>query len=183
MLHPATELRFLGSEIGYGIIATEFIPRGTVTWTLDHLDKIIHDPEIKALSVTHGPIIEKYTFKIGQLNVFCWDNAKYINHSCKASSLGTLYGFEVAVVDIAPGMELTKDYAASMSPDDAGFQCYCGVPVCRKVVSDADAKKVETYWKIALKDALKDFYSVSQPLAPLLNASSLRRALRDHQLE
>lgn len=32
MIHPDTELRFINPEIGYGVFATQFIPRGTITW-------------------------------------------------------------------------------------------------------------------------------------------------------
>ncbi|MCK9567248.1 MAG: SET domain-containing protein [Methanothrix sp.] len=181
MLHPATELKFLGSKTGYGVFATEYIPRGTVTWTLDSLDRIFLDAEIKALSLTYGPNINNYIFRVGRKNVFSWDNAKYINHSCKASCLGTSYGFEVAVFDIAPGMQLTRDYADTMRQDEESFACGCNEPICRKVVSGADANKFRDYWKKALKEALNDFYSVSQPLEQLLDTCCFKQAFRDTQ--
>jgi uncharacterized protein len=181
MLHPATELRNLGSNMGYGVFATEHIPRGTVTWTLDQLDRIFLDAEIKALTLTYGPKINRYIFKVERQNVFSWDNAKYINYSCKASCLGTSYGFEIAVFDIIPGMEMTRDYATIMSQDEASFACGCSEPICRKAANGADAKKSREYSKKALKEALNDFYLVYQPLAPLLDASSLKRASGDNQ--
>ena len=39
MIHPKTELQFINKEIGYGVVATEFIPAGTITWVLDKLDR------------------------------------------------------------------------------------------------------------------------------------------------
>ena len=39
MIHPNTELKYISSEVGYGVVATEFIPAGTVTWILDKLDR------------------------------------------------------------------------------------------------------------------------------------------------
>lgn len=29
MIHPDTEVRFISNEIGYGVVATKFIPKGT----------------------------------------------------------------------------------------------------------------------------------------------------------
>ncbi|HAV55880.1 MAG TPA: SET domain-containing protein-lysine N-methyltransferase, partial [Aequorivita sp.] len=39
MIHPKTELKFISDQIGYGVVATEFIPAGTITWALDDLDR------------------------------------------------------------------------------------------------------------------------------------------------
>jgi hypothetical protein len=39
MIHPNTELRFISPEVGYGVVAREFIPKGTITWVLDELDR------------------------------------------------------------------------------------------------------------------------------------------------
>ena len=39
MIYPKTELRFISDEIGHGVVATEFIPAGTITWALDKLDR------------------------------------------------------------------------------------------------------------------------------------------------
>lgn len=32
MIHPAMELKHISEEIGYGVVATAFIPAGTITW-------------------------------------------------------------------------------------------------------------------------------------------------------
>ncbi len=39
MMHPHSELRFINESIGYGVFATKFIPKGTITWILDELDQ------------------------------------------------------------------------------------------------------------------------------------------------
>ncbi len=39
MMHPKTELKLISKEIGYGVVAKEFIPAGTITWALDELDR------------------------------------------------------------------------------------------------------------------------------------------------
>lgn len=38
MIHPNTELKFISNQVGYGVVATSFIPAGTITWVLDKLD-------------------------------------------------------------------------------------------------------------------------------------------------
>jgi hypothetical protein len=39
MVHPDTELRFVGAPIGFGVVATRLIPRGTITWVRDRFDQ------------------------------------------------------------------------------------------------------------------------------------------------
>lgn len=39
MIHPDTKLNFVSKSIGYGVFATKFISKGTITWVLDELDK------------------------------------------------------------------------------------------------------------------------------------------------
>lgn len=39
MIHPHTELKHINNEVGYGVVATKFIPAGTITWVLDKLDQ------------------------------------------------------------------------------------------------------------------------------------------------
>ena len=41
LLHPAGTLRWLNDGMGYGVIASTFIPKGTITWVLDPLDQIL----------------------------------------------------------------------------------------------------------------------------------------------
>ena len=38
MIHPDTELQFINDKIGYGVVATKLIPKGSITWALDKLD-------------------------------------------------------------------------------------------------------------------------------------------------
>ena len=41
MIHPHTELRFINEQMGFGVFATQFIPKGTIIWALDELDQIL----------------------------------------------------------------------------------------------------------------------------------------------
>lgn len=75
--------------------------------------------------------------------------ADYFNHSCDPncglSSPITL----VAMRDIAVGEEACFDYAMSDSSDYDEFECHCGSPHCRGVVTGRDwmlPSLQERYW-------------------------------------
>ena len=44
VLHPSSELRYINPSIGYGVFATRFIPKGTITWVFDELDQVVEVP-------------------------------------------------------------------------------------------------------------------------------------------
>lgn len=111
MIHPSTEVRFISPEKGYGLVATEFIPKGTITWVQDELDHVFERSRVENIHPAARQYLETYSFtnKNGEL-VLCWDNGKYVNHSFKPNCFSTPYDFEIAIRDIHPGDELTDDY-------------------------------------------------------------------------
>src|SRR5262245_12741127 len=113
MIHPHTELRFINPELGFGVFATQFIPRGTVTWVRDHLDQVIPAERLATLPPPYRALLDRYTFRgaAGQ-HILCWDIGRFMNHSCEPSCLGPSADFEIAVRDVYPGEELTGDYGA-----------------------------------------------------------------------
>lgn len=66
----------------------------------------------------------------------------YNNHSCNPNC--GMHGeiTFVAIRDIEPGEELTIDYAF-VDNEDYWFECNCGSPYCRRVVTGYDWKKKE----------------------------------------
>jgi hypothetical protein len=57
MIHPDTELRFINEKIGHGVVATKFIPKGTITWVLDKLDRVftsIRTATLRAIMFSAG---------------------------------------------------------------------------------------------------------------------------------
>ncbi|MDX1719764.1 MAG: SET domain-containing protein, partial [Salegentibacter mishustinae] len=108
MMHPDTELRFINEKVGYGVVATKFIPEGTITWVQDDLDHVFYTSQVEKLHPKSAQMLEKYAFRnrFGDL-VLCWDLAKYVNHSFNSNCFSTAYGFEIAVRDIQVGEELT----------------------------------------------------------------------------
>lgn len=111
MIHPKTELKFINNEIGYGVVATEFIPAGTITWVLDKLDREFSPTDFQNMEPIYQNILDFYTFRNNKGNfVLCWDNGRYVNHSFNSNCLTTAYDFEIAIRDIQVGEQLTDDY-------------------------------------------------------------------------
>src|SRR5580693_3958593 len=101
MIHPDTELRHINDKVGYGVVATHLIPRGTITWTGDVLDQKFQPPFRQTLDPTLRELFDKYTYlNAAGESVLCWDHARFINHPCDATSLSTGFDFEIAVRDI-----------------------------------------------------------------------------------
>ena len=116
MLHPHTELKFVSPEIGYGIFATALIPRGTITWVKDELDRVVSKDDLDKMTQANLENLLKYSYRNSKGNyVFCWDLTRYVNHSYKPNSILTTLGFEIAIRDILPGEEMTNDYGTLIS--------------------------------------------------------------------
>ena len=167
MLHPSTELRFINDRTGRGIVATRPIPRGTIVWAADPLDQVISFKRFRNLPRAMRRQVDTYAYLDEGGFVLCWDNAKYMNHSCEPACLGGGYNFELAVRDIAPGEELTGDYGA-MNPDVV-FECLCALPQCRHRILPDDLVTHSTRWDAQVWDAFQLIRSVDQPLWELVD--------------
>lgn len=175
MIHPDTELRFINEKIGYGVVATKLIPKGTITWALDKLDRIYRPEEIRKMDPLYRQIMDKYTYRNPQGNyVFCWDNARYINHSSNASCITTAYEFEIAVRDILPGEELTDDYGYLNLEEP--FEVLPEPGSSRTVVYPDDLVRYYAIWDEKLLSAFPLLEKVPQPLFELLDEDTRRKA-------
>lgn len=171
MIHPCTELRFVNDHIGYGVFATEFIPRGTITWVQDSFDQVFSPAQASALSRFHQTVLEKYAFTDARGSyVLCWDLGRFVNHSCAPAALSPGYDFEIAVRDIARGEELTDDYA--MLNLDGAFACSCGTTECRRIVRPDDALSHSVFWDRTLAEVFPLMPTVQQPLWHLVREKS-----------
>jgi len=166
MIHPHTELKYISNEVGYGVVATHFIPAGTITWVYDKLDREFSPTEFQAMEPIYQNILDTYTFRNNNGNfVLCWDNGRYVNHSFNSNCLTTAYDFEIAIRDIQAGEQLTDDYGYLNIPSpfrgvDEGTR--------RKVVYPDDLLK---YFKVWDKKLLKVFHRIpklAQPLQELI---------------
>lgn len=166
MIHPNTELRFINKDVGYGVVATEFIPSGSITWVLDKLDREFTPLDFQAMDPLYQDILDTYTFRNNKGNlILCWDHGRYVNHSFNSNCLTTAYDFEVAIRDIQPGEQLTDDYGYLniMKP-------FRGINegTKRKVVYPDDLVKYYQVWDKKLMKVFPLIPRLSQPMRSLL---------------
>lgn len=166
MIHPKTELKFISKEVGYGVVATEFIPAGTITWVLDKLDREFSPKEIESMDPVYQNILDFYSYRNKEGNfVLCWDNGRFVNHSFNSNCVTTAYDFEVAIRDIQAGEQLTDDYGYLNIPEpfrgiDEGTR--------RKVVYPDDLLRYAPVWDNQLRKVFWKIPGLSQPLRELV---------------
>lgn len=181
MIHPATKLTFINEAIGHGVVATELIPRGTIVWVRDELDRTLTAAQFESLGPLYGEALLKYLYvDSAGLYVLCWDIARYVNHSCEPTcSPSGFDGFEVAARDIHPGEELTDDYGALGI--EFGFECYCGAPTCRRLVDPADFARYASAWHERSRQAFSAIGDVPQVLWPLVREKDAIQEILRHE--
>jgi hypothetical protein len=167
MIHPHTQVEYINDEVEYGLVATQLIPAGTITWILDPLDRDFSPEQFYTLGPAFQEVLEKYTFRSnnGHL-ILCWDNGKYVNHSFKSNCLTTAYDFEIAIRDIHPGEQLTDDYGylnitAPFKGIDEGTK--------RKYVYPDDLLKYHDTWDSKIRRVFPLIQKVDQPLLKYLD--------------
>jgi hypothetical protein len=179
MIHPDTEVRFINKEKGYGVVATKFIPKGTITWVQDDLDRVFTRDEVATLNPSIKKHLDIYSFtnKNGE-RVLCWDNGKFVNHSFKPSCFSTPYDFEIAIRDIHPGDELTDDYGylnveSPFDVIDEGTD--------RKTVYPDDILTFHKEWDAIIREYAPKVFEVEQSLLHLIPADTWNKFLDDVQ--
>jgi hypothetical protein len=168
MIHPDTELRFVGEKVGHGVFATRDIPRGTITWVRDKLDQAFSAEQIRQMREPYQQVLEKYGYadRHGK-TILCWDHARFMNHSCEATCLSAGYDFEVAVRDVRAGEELTDDYSTLNL--ESGFACACARANCRGHVEPDDNVEGADVWDALLRETFPLIQKVTQPLWRLVD--------------
>ena len=63
MIHPYTAVRYISAEKGCGLVATRPLPRGTIIWTRDHLDRVFLAADLDGYAPQYREILLKYTFR------------------------------------------------------------------------------------------------------------------------
>jgi hypothetical protein len=167
MIHPHTELRYIGPAIGVGVFATQLIPKGTIVWALDDLDQVLDPARVEHLDECRRAIVLKYAYRdqTGRY-VLCWDDGRFVNHSFHANCLGTAWDIEIAVRDIPPGDELTDDYG-TLNLDEP-FDCQPEPGTDRTQALPDDLLRYSEQWDRQVLDAFRHCDSVAQPLAGLI---------------
>ncbi|MFD0697746.1 SET domain-containing protein [Paenibacillus sp. GCM10027628] len=184
MMHPHTELRYIDDKIGFGVFATQFIPKGTLTWALDDLDQILEPEVVESLDQDRKKLVLKYSYRNQDGKyILCWDNGRYVNHSFHANCIGTAYEVEIAIRDIFPGEQLTDDYG-SLNVDEP-FECFREEGTDRTRVNPGDLLEYADVWDAQALEAFRYYQQVEQPLAHLIRPEfreKVRIAAQEHIL-
>lgn len=163
MIHPCTELRLVSKEVGYGVFATAFIPKGTIVYIKDALEVVVKPDDPLRNDPRYSEIIEKYSYMEPNGNmVLSWDIAKFVNHCCNCNIISTGYGFEIAIRDIQADEEITDEYGLFNSGWE--MDLVCKQPGCRKKLTSADLEDNFPIWDEKIQSAFRKFNEVSQPL-------------------
>ncbi len=166
MIYPKTELQKVSDIVGYGVIATQFIPAGTITWALDKFDRSFSPAQVAKMEDVYKNIIDFYSYRDRNGNyILCWDNGRYVNHSFNSNCLTTAYGFEIAIRDIQVGEELTDDYGyLNISEPFKGID----EGTDRKIVYPDDLLHFHEVWDKQLLHVFNKIVSLDQPLKHLI---------------
>lgn len=163
MIHPDSELRFISQEVGQGVFATAFIPKGTIVYIKDQLEIVFTPDDPRRKDPLYADLIEKYSYTEPNGNmVLSWDIARYVNHCCNCNIISTGYGFEIAIRDIQPGEEITDEYGLFNSGWE--LDLVCSKPGCRMKLTPHDIDDYYEQWDEQIRSAFRDFDRVGQPL-------------------
>ena len=172
MIHPHTKLVFINDEIGYGVFATHFLPKGTITYVKDTMEIEVSSAEFRQHSPAMQEQIEKYSYIDERgVRIISWDFAKYVNHCCHCNTMSTGYGFEIAIRDINPGEEITDEYG--MFNMEQPMTLSCKYADCRGRVCREDFDALHPVWDAQVRPALEGMYGVLQPLLPFVDEETL----------
>lgn len=174
MVISSVKIVWISDQKGYGLVATQPIPKGTITFAQDGLDIVIPNEKLDVIDENLLEYIEKYSYEdfLGN-RIVSWDLGKYMNHDDQSNTLSTGYGFEVAVRDIAEGEEVTDDYRIFSTHHDTSF----GVSVSKRNEPELWPEDLVEVWDKQVASALTCIEQPDQPLRPFIQAEIWQQVL------
>lgn len=168
MIHPNTALVKVSPTIGYGVIATAPLPRGTLIYVRDTLEQVIApDSEVMQCPIL-GPTLLTYAYRNSHGSfIVSWDHGKYVNHHCLPNTLATAYDCEIVVRDIALGEAITTDYGLLNIMECLDHRC--NTPQCRSIIREGFDWSLLPTWDPLVLDALQCLDVEKDVLFPLLD--------------
>lgn len=158
-----------------GLFATEPIPAGTVVWLPCVKCPTWSADELSDIPAARFGLLDKYGHLLddGTLLLPCM-GAFLMNHSCAANVLDTGLDFGLAVRDIAPGEEVTCDYATFTADLGWSMECNCGAPGCRGTITTEQGQDPGLREQLTARIdlALPRVAAVDQPLHDVVSAVS-----------
>ena len=171
MILPSLRIQWISDEKGYGLFATQTIPKGTVTFVQDGLDIVVAPDQV--VSPQLAPFVERYSYDGPDgSRVISWDFGKYMNHCCFANTLTTGYGFEIAIRDIAPGEEVTDDYR--IFTREHQLLMSCDLQNCPVTLEVGNTRQLIQKWDKEILIALAEFKGVQQDLLNFIPEKTIR---------
>lgn len=109
---------------GLGVFADEYVSRGSLIWKLNpKFDIFVNEMELGALPRHMQSYLARYSYphlELAGYRVIDVDNGKYMNHSLTPNTDFRIFDEGYALVDIAPGDEITCNYH-EFDPGFIGF--------------------------------------------------------------
>jgi len=109
---------------GLGVFSGEFVPRGSLLWSLNpKFDIFVHQTEIGALPPHMRTFIARYSYphlEMPGYRVVDTDHGKFMNHSLTPNTDFRVFDKGYALTDIAEGEEITSNYH-EFDPGFVGF--------------------------------------------------------------
>ena len=166
VIHPGVSLAFINDTVGFGLVAAQPLPAGTIVWCQDPLDIRLTHAQLKALGPLFDAHIDRYAWTDASGDrVLCWDIGRFMNHGCRPNSMSPGLPMEIALRDIAVGEEVVCDYGILNL--DAGFDCACGMAECRGRIEPRDFDVLADAWDARLQAVFPQVARVPQALAGL----------------
>lgn len=123
---------------GLGVFADEYVPCGSLMWRLNpKFDILVNEMELGALPPHMQSFIARYSYPhldMAGYRVIDMDNGKYMNHSLNPNTDFRIFDAGYALVDIAPGDEITCNYH-EFDPGFVGFMPELAVAVLEQPLS------------------------------------------------
>ena len=123
---------------GYGLFAAKTFAKGS-TLIVDEDGDYYQGVMTLVEALRQGHDLSQDLFQIGD-DAFLLPNGNlddFVNHSCRPTTglrLTPLGYRMIALVDIAPGDELTYDYSTYIGDTPERLACACGAPGCRGMI-------------------------------------------------
>jgi len=166
MIHPHTEIRLTSDQFSYGTFATEFIPKGAITFVKNCLDFSISPSIFGDCCEDMQRIIADNSFVDENGNrIINADFQEAIRQSEHSNTMDTGYGFEIAIEDIHVGEQLTKAYQETSTMDY--ISNYYGES------GPTRFERNNENWYENVLPALMAYGHLVQPLAALLSGDML----------
>jgi D-alanine-D-alanine ligase len=143
----------LNSPTGYGIYATEAIEKNEVIYEGEgRAQRIVTRSHVGAhFTEEEQKVFRQYAYPLSDEVFVLWDEdpAQWApqNHSCNPNTIFSGLNL-VALRYIAPGEELTVDYATFCNEDMEPFDCRCQGPDCRGQIKGAPKNSVTSREKL-----------------------------------